>query len=218
MNRTTCKGMTYHARKMASFLGFHFLRRHLAFRKYVRSYRKTDRARTISISQEPVFLLRCGHKLFERGDSMSEHTWLEMISLRTGFLLQCGHKWFKRGDSMSKQTSELDKTTFCETETRPRLVLVEISRLRTRPRPGLIEISRPRRYHDFCKMIFRDRDETETSIMWFSETKTRPRREISAISHPFRDRDENYLKTFANQLYWYSIVGIASKSLEVFLA
>ena len=43
------------------------------------------------------------------------------------------------------QTTGLDETTFCETE--------------TRPRPGLIEISRPRQDRDFYKMIFRDRDE-----------------------------------------------------------
>ena len=43
---------------------------------------------------------------------------------------------------------ELDETTFFETE--------------TRPRPGLVKISRPRRDREFCKMIFRDRDETET--------------------------------------------------------
>ena len=51
MNCTTFKGMTYYARKMVSFLGFHFLRRRLAFKKYVRSYSKTDMARTISIYQ-----------------------------------------------------------------------------------------------------------------------------------------------------------------------
>ena len=44
--------------------------------------------------------------------------------------------------------SGLDKTRFCKTE--------------TRPRPGLIEILRLRRDRDFYKMIFRDRDNTET--------------------------------------------------------
>ena len=46
------------------------------------------------------------------------------------------------------QGAELDETTFFETE--------------TRPRPGLDKISRPRRDREFCKMISRDRDNTET--------------------------------------------------------
>ena len=72
-------------------------------------------------------------------------------------------------------TSELDETTFFETDTRPRLGLVKISRPRLRPRTSLFKISRPRlrprtslfkisrprRDREFYKMIFWDRDETE---------------------------------------------------------
>ena len=100
------------------------------------------------------------------------------------------------GPANGSLISGLDETTFCETE--------------TRPRPGLIEISRPRRDRDFYKMIFRDRDETETRNLdremreienetriswWISRNftlKTRDsRREffISLFSRPRQDRD-----------------------------
>ena len=61
---------------------------------------------------------------------------------------------------LCNEQTGLDETRFCETE--------------TRPRPGFIEISRPRRDRDFYKMIFRDRDKTETrNLDREIETETR---------------------------------------------
>ena len=50
-----------------------------------------------------------------------------------------------------------------ETETRPRPAFYQIFETETRPRLLEDDFPRPRRDRDFWKMIFRDRDETETS-------------------------------------------------------
>ena len=47
-----------------------------------------------------------------------------------------------------------------ETETENRIIL--ISRLETKTEDWIILVSRPRRDREFCKMISRDRDDTET--------------------------------------------------------